>query len=72
MSAPASELGSGQGGRERVVFGLVIPPAAAEQAHLFLGRRAGNMTAAMSMESPGDPGSFHFISLIYLNSFIEV
>lgn len=39
-SASASELDSGLGGEEeRVVFGLVIHPAAAEQAHGFVGRR---------------------------------
>lgn len=39
--------------REGVVFGLVITPAAAEHAHLLVGRRReGDMTAAMSMQSP--------------------
>lgn len=73
VSASAPELSSAWGeggGRAGAVGGLVIHPAAAEGALLFIGRSegVGYMTAAMSMQLLG---RVCLISFFFIHSLFE-
>lgn len=71
-SASASKLSSGRGWEGGSCFWPGHPPAAAEQARLFLGRRRGGYDSSPVHGVTWNIPVHFILSLYFLNSFTEV